>query len=65
MIPWGDWLAGVSYPGESCFGGFFIKSPGYDMYPGEIDSQGYDNPGSLTRQGMRPRGVRFLDLKFE
>ena len=30
MIPQGDWLAGVWYPGESCFGGFFINSLWYD-----------------------------------
>ena len=26
---------------------------------------GYDTPRRLTRRGMIPRGVRFLDLKFE
>ena len=34
-------------------------------YIGEIDSQGYDTPGRLTRWGRIPRGVRFLDLKFQ
>ena len=44
MIPWGDWLAGVSYPRESCFGGFFIDSPGHDT------------PGRLTCRVVIPRG---------
>ena len=34
------------------------------LIPGEIDLQGYDMTGSLTRRGMIPRGVRFSDLKF-
>ena len=44
MILRGDGLLGVSYPGESCFGGFFIDSPGFDT------------PGRLTRRGIIPRG---------
>ena len=39
-----NWLAGVWYPWESCFGGFFI------------DSSGYDTLGRLTRRGMMLRG---------
>ena len=43
MIPQGDWLAGVLYPGE-------IDSRVYHMYLGEIDSPGYHTPGRLTRR---------------
>ena len=65
MIPRGDWLAGISYHGESCFGGFLIDSPGNDTpgdwlagvwYPREIDTPGYDTPGRLTHRGIIPWG---------
>ena len=65
MIPRGDWLARVWYPGESCFGGFCIDSPRYDT-PGRKTRQsiiprgdwlaGVWFPGRLTRQGITPRG---------
>ena len=44
MISQGDWLTGVSYPRDSCFGGFFIDSPGYDT------------SGRLPCRGIIPRG---------
>ena len=46
MIPLGDWLARVRYPGEPCFGEFCIDSPGYDT------------PGRLTLRGIIPWGDR-------
>ena len=69
MIPRGDWLRAVWYPGE-------IDSAQYDtpgrltpcsmiprgdwlsavLYPGEIDSAQYDTPGRLTQRSMIPRG---------
>ena len=41
------WLSGVSYPGESCFGGFFIDSLGYDTW----------RVNKKIRQNMTPRDI--------
>ena len=52
IIPWGDWLTGVSYvPRRDWLTGVSyprkIDSPGRVPYPGEIDSPGYHTPRRL------------------